>query len=54
MVKIAHLFKPALITLAILTIGIFLSVYLKEDVLEYVLMHSVMGVAAFVALATRR
>ena len=31
--------------------GLVLSMYLKEDVLEYVLMHPVMGVAAFVALA---
>ena len=31
--------------------GLVLSMYLKEDVLEYVLMHPVMGVAALVALA---
>ena len=31
--------------------GFVLSMYLKEDVLEYVLMHPVMGTAAFVALA---
>ena len=31
--------------------GLVLSMYLKEDVLEYVLMHPVMGTVAFVALA---
>lgn len=51
MSKIKTFIKPLLVATAVFGIGVMLSMYLKEDVLEYVLMHPVMGTAAFVALA---
>jgi uncharacterized membrane protein YdjX (TVP38/TMEM64 family) len=49
--KITPLIKPLLVTLAILLLGVWLSMYLKDDVMQYVLMHPVVGVMAFVGLA---
>lgn len=51
MKKVKELIKPLLVTLAILAFGVWLSMYLKDDVAQYVLMHPVWGTVAFVGLA---
>ncbi len=49
--NITPLIKPLLVTLTILLLGVWLSVYLKEDVLQYSMVHPNMIIGVFVGLA---
>lgn len=50
MSKVTSLIKPLLATFVIFGVGVWLSMYTKDDVAQYVLMHPVWGVVAFVLL----
>lgn len=49
--KIIPLLKPLLVTLAILALGVWLSLYIKEDVLQYSMVHPNMIIVVFTGLA---